>query len=69
MFMRFFVKVIKSYYLSFTTRGDKKIKALRKLVVCRKCKSLSKKGFCGECGCYMKAKIFYEYAECDLNKW
>ena len=47
--------------------------ALNRLMICDGCESKKTNTvgiqYCGECGCFIKAKVFSENNTCPLNKW
>lgn len=41
-----------------------------RLEICEKCPSLIKSSKrCAECGCFVYAKVQFEFEECPLEKW
>ena len=41
-----------------------------RLEICEKCPSLIKPSKrCAECGCFVSAKVQFEFEECPLEKW
>ena len=41
-----------------------------RLAICEKCPSLIKSSKrCAECGCFVSAKVQFEFEECPLEKW
>ena len=58
--------IIKGWF-NYLTKKNNKLR-IDRLNVCELCPS--KKGsWCGECGCYLKAKASLEDSFCDLGKW
>ena len=42
----------------------------KRLEICEKCPSLIKPSKrCAECGCFVSAKVQFEFEECPLEKW
>lgn len=42
--------------------------AIDRRLICKKCE-LRKGLICGECGCFINAKVQVEEEECPVNKW
>lgn len=40
-----------------------------RLVICHNCDKRIKGNICGECGCYIPAKILVTKQKCKLGKW
>lgn len=41
----------------------------QKMLICKKCESLSKSNVCNECGCIVYLKAVIPNQKCPLNKW
>lgn len=48
--------------------GHDSPKAIERRLICKKCE-LRKGLVCGECGCFINAKVQIEEEECPVNKW
>lgn len=54
-----------------TLKGEKTVdwNSSEKLAICLHCDELDKKGWCRECGCYVRLKIHLSQTHCDKGKW
>lgn len=49
---------------------SKEKRVAERLAICEKCPSLMKSSRrCSECGCFVSAKVQFEFEECPLEKW
>lgn len=66
-------EIIKAYAIMLNPNDEQSVVALSRLSVCDGCdrKKTNSVGlhYCGECGCFLKAKAFSETNTCPLNKW
>jgi hypothetical protein len=65
--------ILKAYAVMLNPDEEQSMIAIHRLSVCDGCdrKKTNSVGlhYCGECGCFLKAKAFSETNTCPLNKW
>lgn len=66
-------EIIKAYSIMLSPDEEQSMIAIQRLSICDTCESKKVNGvglhYCGECGCFLKAKVFSETNNCPLNKW
>jgi len=65
--------ILKAYAIMLNPDEEQSLIAIQRLSVCDECDSKKTNSvglhYCGECGCFLKAKAFSETNTCPLNKW
>lgn len=59
-------RILTGFYLLFLG-SEREIEVKRRLI-CKDCE-LRKGVFCGECGCFINAKVQVDEEECPVGKW
>ena len=64
------IKKAITHYIRYRKLLVPRAERKRRLAVCSTCEYfLPKTKRCRKCGCYMKAKVLFQAAECKLNLW
>ena len=65
--------ILKAYAIMLNPDEEQSLIAIHRLSVCDGCDRKNTNRvvlhYCGECGCFLKAKAFSETNTCPLNKW
>ena len=59
-------RILTGFYLVLT--GHDSQNAIKRRLICKNCE-LRKGLVCGECGCFINAKVQLDEEECPVGKW